>query len=341
MNIRTIAKMAGVSVSTVSKIINGYPDIGEETRKKVLRIMEETGYRPSSSARALAAKHSNLVGVIFAGRLNVDFTHPFFVDVINSFKQQIGILGYDLLFFSNEKFTEHGEDYLARCRHYQVDGCVIISGDEIEASVHELDESEIPCIGVDIELHGKNSAYIMSDNRSISTKVVEHLYLNGYRDIGLLSIERRSAIISMREEAFAETMRSFGLTVKEDRIMHSRDYSEEDGYQAMKSWIARGNLPEAVFAVTDLLAFGAMRALKGSGLRIPQDVAVVGCDDIEACRYTDPPLTTVKQDKTKIGRLAAMMLYDMMNKQMATEASCIMVEPELVLRRSCGPNPQV
>lgn len=116
--------------------------------------------------------------------------------------------------------------------------------------------------------------------------------------------------------------------------MYGKDYAAEDGYQVAKAWIQQGNLPKAIFAATDLLAFGAIRAFKESGLRVPEDIAVVGCDDIEACRYTEPPLTTVKQDKQKIGRLAAMVLFDLMNKQMDTK--CIKVEPELVIRSSCG-----
>ena len=334
MNIKTIASLAGVSVSTVSKIINNYSDISEDTKQKVITIMEETGYRPSSSAKILATKKSNLIGVVFGGKLNVDFNHPFFVDVINVFKKQIGLLGYDLLLFSNEKFLNNGEDYLARCKHFLVDGCIIIAGDDVQSSVQALDESNIPCIGVDIELKGKNSSYIMSDNHKISSKVVEHFYLNGYRKIGFLGIERPSMVIRQREEAFIDSLKSFNLTVNKEWFTYSKDYTENDGYQSVKAWIMRGNLPKAVFAATDLLAFGAIRAFKESGIRVPEDIAVIGCDDIDACNYTDPPLTTIKQDKQRIGRLAAMLLFDLMNKH--AEANCIKVEPELVIRKSCG-----
>lgn len=334
MNIKTIASIAGVSVATVSKIINNYPDISEETRQRVLKIMEETGYRPSSSAKTLATKKSNLVGVVFAGKLNVDFSHPFFVEVINAFKKQIGLLGYDLLFFSNEKFLDRGEDYLARSKYFQVDGCIIIAGDEVERSVFDLDASPIPCIGVDIELTGPSSCYIMSDNRKISSKVVEHFYMNGYRDMGFIGIERPSLVMQQREEAFYSSLKQFSIDSRPEWKAYSKGYAAEEGYAAAKQMIAQGQLPRAVFAVTDLLAFGAMRAFKEAGLRVPEDVAIVGCDDIEACRYTDPPLTTVKQDTDKIGRLAAMVLFDLMNKQMDNQ--CIKVEPELVVRESCG-----
>jgi LacI family transcriptional regulator len=334
MNIKTIASMAGVSVATVSKIINNYSDIGEETRLRVQKILDETGYKPSSSAKTLATKKSNIIGVIFAGKLNSDLNHPFFVSVINSFKKHIGLLGYDILLFSNEKFSTAKDDYLARCRHFQVDGCIIIAGDDIEASVHTLDQSSIPCIGVDIALSGSNSSYIMSDNRKVSAKVVEHFYLSGYREIGFLGIERSSVVTSMREKAFNETLRNFGITINPDWIIHSQEYDEESGYQAMKQFIAKESLPKAMFAVSDLLAFGAMRALKEHNLTVPEDMALIGCDDIDACSYTDPTLTTVRQDKEKIGRLAAMMLFDLINKQM--ESGVIMIEPEIVVRQSCG-----
>lgn len=335
MNIKTIAQLAGVSVATVSKILNNYSDIGEETRLRVLKIMEENGYRPSSSARTLATKTSNLVGVVFAGEFNSDLDHPFFIAVLNSFKRQIGFFGYDLILFTNQRFLSNKEDYLARCRHYHIDGCFIIAGDEIEPSVHRLAESDIPCVGIDLKLEGERFAHIMSDNVKVASKVVEHFYLNGYRDIGLLGINRQSAVISIREQSFKESIGNFGLSLREGSCFYSDGYDEECGYDAMMRRIDSGiPLPRALFAVSDMLAIGAMRALKERGMSIPLDVAVVGCDDIETSRHTDPSLTTVRQDSEKIGRLAAMMLFDLLNKQ--SEARTILVDPELAVRQSCG-----
>ncbi|WEK54548.1 MAG: LacI family DNA-binding transcriptional regulator [Candidatus Cohnella colombiensis] len=334
MNIKTIAKMAGVSVATVSKIINNYADIGEETKQRVLKIMNDVGYMPSSSAKTLATKKSNLIGVVFAGQLNSDLSHPYFVSVLDAFKRQIGLLGYDLLFFSNEKFFREKEDYLARCRHFQVEGCIIIAGDQVEPSVNLLDSSDIPCIGIDIKLTGNNSAYLTSDNAKISSCAVEHFYMSGYRDIGFLGINRVTEVTTTREVAFKEAMNMFGLNINSDWFTYSEDFEGESGYQAMKKLIARGSLPRAIFAVTDLLAFGALRAMKEHQIRVPDDVAIIGCDDLLACQYSDPALTTIKQDKEKIGKLAALMLYDMINQQM--DPKVIIVEPELVVRQSCG-----
>lgn len=334
VNIKTIAKMAGVSVSTVSKIINNYSDISEETKAKVLEIMKETGYVPSNSAKTLATKKSSLIGVIFAGKLNIDFTHPFFIEVLNSFKKQMGFLGYDLLFFSNEKTHALDGDYLARCRHFHVDGCIIVTGQQVEPSISELDHSEIPCIGVDIELKGRSSGYIMSDNYKMSYKVVEHFYLQGYRELGYIGSTQESDISNIREKGYKDAIESFGLAVNENWFINGDNFFEESGYEAINKMIATGDLPQAIFAASDLIAIGAMRALKEHRLNVPQDVAIIGCDDIEACKYTTPSLSTIRQNKDKIGRLAASLLYDLINNQSVT--SNVVVEPELVIRESCG-----
>lgn len=161
--------------------------------------------------------------------------------------------------------------------------------------------------------------------------------MNGYRDLGFIGLQRASIVMQQREQAFKQSLKQFSLEERPEWLVYSKDYAATDGYEAAKKLLSAEVLPRAVFAATDLLAFGAIRAFKEAGLRIPEDIAVAGCDDIEACRYSDPPLTTVKQDTDKIGRLAAMILFDLMNKQM--DNRCIKVEPELVLRHSCGTLP--
>ncbi|UOE93274.1 LacI family DNA-binding transcriptional regulator [Alkalihalobacillus sp. LMS39] len=333
VTIKQIAKIAGVSQATVSKIINNYDDVGEATKKRVLDIMDQHGYRPSYSAKTLASNHSNLIGVVYAGKVNADFNHPFFVDVMNSFKKSIGFFGYDLMFFSNEKFNYESEDYLARCRHYQVEGCIIIGGEEIQESIYDLDKSEIPCIGVDIKLTGNRSGYIMTDNSQISAKVVEHFYLQGYRDIAYIGGKVDSEVGTIRYESFKKVVGQYGLQLNEDWIIFG-DYFKKSGYEAMKKLLSNKSIPEAVFAASDLMALGAIQAIKEHGLRVPDDIVVIGCDDIEAAGYVEPPLTTIRQDKEKIGKLAAHMLVDFINEKI--HSTSVMVEPDLIIRGTCG-----
>lgn len=267
--------------------------------------------------------------------LNVDFTHPFFIEVLNSFKKQMGLLGYDLIFFSNEKFQSGDtNDYLARCQHFNVDGCVLLSGQELETSISELDNSAIPCIGVDLKLTGDNSGFIMSDNFKMSSKVVEHFYLLGYRELGYIGSSSDSDISNMRESGYRKALEDLGLPINENWFLNGSNFFDTSGYETMRRMIENGNLPRAIFAASDQLAIGAMRALKEASIAVPETVAIIGCDDIDACNYTTPLLTTIRQNKDKIGRLAALMLYDLINNQSGT--SSFSVEPELIIRESCG-----
>lgn len=334
LTIKDIARMAGVSPATVSKIINNYGGISESTKKKVLKIIEDTEYQPTFSAKALATKKSRLIGLIYAGKINVDFTHPFFNKVMQSFKKTIGELGYDILMFSNEQFKQDSGSYLARCRHFHLDGCLIIAGEEIEDAVYELVQSEIPCVGVDLALTGPKYSYVMTDNEKISREVVEHFYLQNIREIGFINGKKDSAIARLREKGFTRAMHQFGIPIHED-WMHHGDFFEESGYQAMKTMLDHPPYPKAIFAASDLMAFGAKRAIAERGLNIPEDICLIGCDDIDACQFSTPQLTTVKQDKEKLGRLAALLLNDLIDG--AEEKSPILVDPELVLRESCTP----
>lgn len=332
LTIREIAKMAGVSPATVSKVINQTGRISPKTIQKVKRVIEETGYQPSFSAKTLTTKKSNMIGLIYAGEVNVEFNHPFFNHVINSFKNTIGRLGYDILVFSNQNFNMGTLDYVARARHYQLDGCLIIAGEQIGDSIIKLDESNIPTVGVDLELTGEKSTYVMSDNKKISKHVVEYFYLHSIRKLAFLGGQKGSQVSNERKDSFIQSMKDFGMNVNDEWIKYG-NYFEESGYEKMKEILQGTHRPDGVFAVSDMMALGAIRAIKEAGLSVPDDIKVVGCDDIEACRYTDPTLATVKQDQVKIGKLAAIMLHDLINHNKVPKS--LLVDSELIIRDSC------
>ncbi|SDO64040.1 LacI family DNA-binding transcriptional regulator [Alkalicoccus daliensis] len=332
MTIKEIAELAGVSRATVSKIINNYDDVGEKTKKRVLDIMEQHNYRPSYSAQTLARKKTNVIGVIYAGEVNADFNHPFFVEVIDAFKKQIGFMGYDLLFFSNEKFHKEEEDFLERCRHYNVDGCIVISGGNVQPSVYELDKSEIPCVGLEIQLNGPNSSFVMSDNHQLIELGVDHLVDLGIQNIAYIGGLRGSLITKLREESFRFHMKEKNLPIKTNWMLEG-DFFEESGYNAVKKLLLQNELPQAIFASADMMAFGAMRAIKESAYSL-EDFAIIGLDDIPASRYVNPALTTIRQDKVKLGETAATLLHARIEELEVEQG--VYLPGELVVRESCG-----
>ena len=332
LTIKDIAQMANVSQGTVSKVINNYKGISEGTRKKVMDIINQSGYEPNFFARSLATKKSNLIGLIYAGRINVDMTHSYFNEVISSFKKNIGLLGYDILMFSNEKFSTDKGSYLARCRHFNVDGCLIIAGEEVEEATYDIVLEGLPCIGIDIELKGPKASYIMTDNVALARKVVEYLYLKAIKKIGFIGGKFDSPVSTFRKQGFLEAMNQFGLEICEDWIQYG-DFHEKSGYVAMKRILQSKKLPEAIFSTSDMMALGALQAIKEAGLNCPQDIRLIGCDDIAACRYSYPKLTTVKQDKEKFGKLSAYMLNDLINDR--SQLKPVLIDSELIIRESC------
>ena len=332
LTIKDIAQMANVSQGTVSKVINNYEGVSEKTKKKVMDIIHQSGFEPNFSARSLATKKSNLIGLIYAGRINVDMTHPYFNEVISSFKKNMGQLGYDIIMFSNEKFHTDNGSYLARCRHFNVDGCLIIAGEEVEESTYDLALEGLPCIGIDIELKGPKASYIMTDNVGLARKVVEYLYLHAIKKIGFIGGKFDSPVSKFRKQGFLDAMNQFGLEICEDWIQYG-DFHEESGYVAMKRILQSNQLPEAVFSTSDMMALGALQAIKEAGLTCPQDIRLIGCDDIAACRYSSPKLTTVKQDKEKFGKLSAYMLDDLINDR--SQLKPVFIDSEIIIRESC------
>src|SRR5690625_3610168 len=291
--IRDIAKLAGVSPGTVSKVINNTGSISPETINRVKKIIEETKYEPTCLAKALATKKSNLIGLIYAGEIIAEFNHPFFNQVINSFKNEIGKLGYDILVFSNKQDSLEKEDYLARCKHFQVDGCLIIAGDKIEEATNELDKSSIPCVGIDIELKGERSSYVTTDNRKVSARVIEHLYLNSINTVAFIGGPDDSIISNIRKNAFLEFTKLFRMKVHSHWIQHG-NYFEDSGYELMKKILTKKPYPEVVYAASDMMALGALKALKEEGILVPEEMKLLVCEEIDVFSYTDPPLLPLK-----------------------------------------------
>lgn len=333
LTISDIAKMAGVSPGTVSKVMNKTGSLSAKTIEKVKKVIEETGYQPSFSAKSLATKKSNLIGLIYAGDIHAQINHPFFNEVVNVFKNEIGKLGYDILMFSNSEVSKENQDYLARCNHYQLDGCLIIAGDQIEEATYKLDKSPVPCVGIDIELMGSNSSYVMTDNRKVSARVVEYFHSYGISDVAFIGGPEDSIISNIRKDAFIHFMNRFEMNIEPRWIKHG-DYFKDSGYTIMKKMLTEGTRPQGVYAASDMMALGILQALKEADISVPNDMKVIGCDDIEACRYSDPPLATVKQDKDKIGELAAHMLHKLINGK--KEVNSMLVEPELIVRESAS-----
>ena len=335
--IRELARLSGVSVATVSRVLNDYSDVSPATRERVLEVARELDYTPSAAARTLVMQRSKVIGVLLeTGEGHPDLQHPFFQEVLVGLKHRLGAAGYDLLLFATENpgngFSEHS--YVRRARHHRVDGLVLMGMDPAEDEVQKLVKARIPLVAVDAELVGGRSGFVISDNLGGARLAVRHLRQQGHDRIATLT-----GILSTRPGAdrllgYRAELEAQGLPYRDDYVQEG-DFYFESGRRGMNALLALPEPPTAVFAAGDLMAAGALRAVEEHGLSVPGDIALVGFDDIQLAAMMQPSLTTVRQDKMGLGSSAGEALLRMLDE--ADSAPPITTLPvELVVRESSG-----
>lgn len=325
-----IAKKSGFSITTVSKVINNYPDVSQKTRKKILQTIEELDYHPSSNARSLMTKKYWTIGVVYIEELNNGIQHPFFSAVIESFRKEMEDAGYDLLLIS-KKIEQRKTSYIERFKQRGVDGVIVVSPIRLTNDVQEIVNHDIPSVFIDL-YHSKVST-VNSDNVDGSIQVVKYLHSLGHRKIAHIAGGDQTFAGKAREQGFIQGMKELGLEVRNDYIENGGLFDVSGGYEAMKKLLALKDLPTAVYAAGDMMAIGAMRAIQEAGLRVPDDISIVGFDDIELAQYVTPSLTTIKQDAQTIGQQAADLLLKQIDNKKKIPLG-VMVPVSLVERGS-------
>jgi DNA-binding LacI/PurR family transcriptional regulator len=331
ITIYDIAREAGVSPTTVSKVFNDYSDVSAKTRKKVLDTASKMGYFPNSSARTLITKRSWTLGVLFMERTGKGIRHPFFSAVLESFKNTAESKGYDLMFIS-QFIGGKKTSYLEHCRFRNVDGVVAVLLDLEQANVTELVNSDIPCVFLDYE--SAQAGTVCSDNINGSFQAVQYLHSLGHSRIAHISGGQNSFAGAKRQLGYELALQKLKLPKNEDYIAAgSCFYTEESGYRAMNQLLDLDVPPTAVFAAGDNLAIGAMQAVKDRGLSVPEHMSIVGFDDIEMSAFITPALTTVRQDTAALGSRAAEILIHSIETVCTLEN--VVVPVDLVVRNSC------
>jgi LacI family transcriptional regulator len=326
-----------VSVATVSRVLNDYEDVSAATRERVLRVAKELEYTPSAAARTLVTKRSRVVGVVLStGVDHPDIQHPFFQEVLVGLKRRLGAGGYDLLLLATDD-AGNGfgrQSYLQRCRHHRVDGVVLMGVERRDADAQKLARSAIPCVAVDLDLVGRRTGFVISDNVRGAGLALEHLHELGHERIATITGPNDTRAGMDRLVGYREALARLDLPYR-DEYVREGDFYFESGYAGMQELLALPEPPTAVFAASDLMAAGAIRALEQAGLEVPGDIAVVGFDDIQLAAMMQPALTTIRQDKLGLGAAAAEALLRMIERDGAPPPG-VTLPVELVVRASSG-----
>jgi LacI family transcriptional regulator len=334
-----------VSVATVSRVLNGYPDVAPETRERVLAGIKEHDFTPVRAARSLVTGRTHVIGVILAtGAGHPDLQHPFFQEVLVGLKHTVGTLGFDLLLFSVEAGgngsagdgVEHR--YLSRVRQHRVDGVVLMGVDRHDPQVEELVTSGTPVMAVDLDLHGGRTGHVMSDNVAGAGLAVRHLAELGHERIALIGGPANTRPGVDRLLGYRRELERLGLP-HEPAYVREGDFYPPSGHRAMSELLDLPEPPTAVFAAADLMAAGALQALGERRLVCPGDVSVVGFDDVHLAGLLQPALTTVRQDMRGLGGAAGTSLIDLIEHPEATPPG-VVVPVDLVVRDSTGSGPE-
>jgi LacI family transcriptional regulator, galactose operon repressor len=327
-----------VSVSTVSRVFNGYDDVSPATRERVLDVARRLDYAPSAAARTLVKQQSQLIGVVlFTGYEHPDIHHPFFQEVLVGLKHGIGELGYDLLLFATEQpGSSRGRphSYLRRAQQHRVDGLVVMGVDRDDPEVEKLVRADIPVMAVDLDVVHDHTSFVASDNIGGARLAVRHLHELGHTRIATIAGPSNTKPGADRTLGYRAEMRELGLTIPPGYEVEG-DFYPESAERAMQSMLALTEPPTAVFAAADMMAVGAIRTLRSAGLLVPDDIAIVGFDDIRVAELLSPPLTTVRQDMVGIGLAAGRALVEQIENPDVTPP-VLTLPVELVVRASCG-----
>ena len=324
--IRDVAEQAGVSIATVSRVLNDRADVSVETRERVRRVARSVGYSADPAARGLVTQRTQLVAVVVGDNAgHRDLSLLFFGKVMAAVSRRLARADYDSLLMQPDELGVH----------HRFDAAILIGIDGSDPIVSGLWTRSIPHVGVDVRVAGRRGAFVGSDHAAGMRLALAHLHELGHHRIAHVAGARNTVAGADRIAAFQRETRLLGLEQRSDYLREA-DFSSAGGYQETRALLALDERPTAIVAASDLMALAALQAIREAGLEPGHDIAVVGFDDIEAAVLAHPPLTTVRQDRERLGTVAAERALELIGRADVRAADTIL-PVELIVRGSSLP----
>lgn len=327
ITIKDVAKKAGVAVSTASYALNGSNKVSEKTKERVLSAANELKYVPNNAARNLKLRKTNLIG-LFVNNIN----GPFYDKLVKGVQDVINMKDYEMIIFCDSGRTE-GTSYNF-LKEGRVDGAIIISSNITNEQILDLNSEGLPLVLLDRKMKNSNLCSVTVDNVKGSVDAVEHLIKLGNRKIGFISGPKNSFDNKERMKGYLDTLKNNSIDVIDKYILKGM-FTEESGYEAVKEFLSKNNdIPDAFFSSNDEMAIGAIKAFHEAGIKVPQDVAIVGFDDIILGSYIKPKLTTIRRPMYELGMFSTNMLMSILEGKSTN--SSLVLSTKLIIRESCG-----
>jgi len=327
-----IARRAGVSRTTASRVLNNRPNVRPEVRKRVQRVIAETGYRPHPVARSLAAQESRVIGLVLPRRTEALFNDPYFPQLTQGIAEACNDHDYTLALFLLQTEADEEKFYPRISRPGLLDGIVIQVGQIGDGLIARLLASDVPVVVAGRPLNHPNANYVDVDNVAGACTGVTHLLRLGHKRIGAITGEMRTTAALDRYTGYCKALQAHDLPVDETLVSEGY-FTEIGGYEAMQQLLP--HKPDAIFSASDAMSLGALRAIYEAGLTVPQDIALISFDDLPPATIARPQLTTVHQPAHLHGVKAVEMLLDIIHNG-AEPPRRIMLGTELIIRESCG-----
>jgi LacI family transcriptional regulator len=328
IRLKDLAHHLNLSVSTISAALQNRDDISEATRLRVFAAVKKFGYHPNSLARSLVTRKTNVLGVLVP-----DLSRSFFAEVLKGIDSVTSTAGYNLLVCNTEENASREEEMLTMLLSNQVDGVLVASAHEPSDTAWRkvLMGLSVPLVLIDRRLPGLN--FVGGDDTGIGFQATQHLYEQGYRRIAHIAGPRTVTTAVGRLSGYRRALATLNLPLDDDLVIESHYHEESGGYEAMQRLLKLASPPDALFAASDPIAIGALQAALEANLNLPADFGLIGVGNHRYGRFLKVPLSTLDQQRSQIGRLAAELLLGSMEKKRVRPKS-ILTKPKLVVRDS-------
>lgn len=311
ITIRDVARQANVSIGTVSRALNGYRDINAETKENILQVAHSMGYTPNVSARNLSSKATSNMGLIISGLLEGNAKDTGVYQLLQGIYRYAFRNGMEVALYTTDSVEQRSKSYAKFCEEHSLAGAVLSGVTTDDAYFEELRDARIPCVVIDAPAQGEAVGWLSIDNMQASEEITDHLLQNGHRRIVVVSGKKNAAVNLERTAGAFAAMERAGLLLTGKDVLYC-NFSEEQAYENVLQYLKENGKSSctAFLCFSDLMALGAMRAIRDSGFSIPEDFSITGFDGLAITEYFMPPLTTVSQDMGQIGYASAMLLHE-------------------------------
>lgn len=329
--IKDISQKTGFSITTVSRALNGYSDVSDSTRKLIKEAAETLNYSPNGLARGLVMKETKTLGLLVSGMTYKNIDNNFVFEVLCGINDSAANSDYDLILFSTNTAKQKMKTYTQLCRERKVDGVILQGVKTDDPYLQEVLDSDIPCVLIDIPIHSEYVGFVSTNHKQSAQAAVEHLIGLGHRQIAMVNGYPEAFVSKERYEGYSDAMRNAGLSLKPEWIVNG-NFTEEEAQQQASELLKAYPEITAIFCASDMMALGVMKAANEQGISIPDELSIVGFDDIPTAAYFQPPLTTIGQNMYQLGHEAANLLMGMLKSEDSPKFNIL--QNELVLRSS-------